>query len=207
MGGRAWRRLPFSRPGDNGSLVFTIKFGVRGKDFVNFAATTLVTLATASLAFAQTQAQPVAQPPATPPGVNVRHVIGLDNIKLNDTGTLIVADGGLHFKTSKAENTVPIASIDDIFIGTEATQSGGKTGRVVKTVAIAAPYESGKVLTILMRTKVDILTVSFHDPDGALHGAIFALPIGQAEQMRSQLVQAGAHASSEDSPVSERSKP
>ena len=46
-----------------------------------------------------------------------------------------------------------------------------------------------------MRTKVDILTLSYHDTDGALHGVIFALPIGQAEQMRTQLVQAGAHTS------------
>ncbi len=166
-------------------------------------AATLITLATASLAFAQPQAQPAA----TAAGVNVRHVIGLDNIKLNATGSLIVADGALRFKTGKAENALPIASIDDIFIGAETTQSGGKTGRVVKTAAIAAPYESGKVLTILMRTKVDILTVSYHDPDGGLHGAIFALPIGQAEQMRTQLVQAGAHASPEESPAAERSKP
>ena len=102
---------------------------------------------------------------------------------------------------------MPVSSIDDIFIGTETTQSGGKTGRVVKTAAIAAPFESGKALTILMRTKVDILTVSFHDPDGAVHGAIFALPIGQAEPMRAQLIQAGAHASPAENEVSERSKP
>ena len=63
-----------------------------------------------------------------------------------------------------------------------------------KTAAIAAPYDSGAAVTIMLRTKVDILTISFHDPDGALHGAIFALPIGQAEQMRAQLIQAGAHA-------------
>ena len=92
-------------------------------------------------------------------------------------------------------------------VGTETTQSGGKTGRVVKTAAIAAPYESGKVLTIMMRTKVDILTVSFHDADGGLHGAIFALPIGQASVMRTQLTQAGAHATPEESAVSEGSKP
>ena len=54
---------------------------------------------------------------------------------------------------------------------------------------------SGRALSILMRSKVDILTVSYHDAAGALHGAIFALPIGQAEGMRAQLVQAGAHAS------------
>ena len=149
----------------------------------------------------------LAQPAATGTSANVRHVIGLDTIKRNATGRLTVLDGALRFKTGKDENTVPVASIDDIFVGTETTQSGGKTGRVVKTAAIAAPYESGKVLTIMMRTKVDILTVSFHDPDGALHGAIFALPIGQAALMRTQLTQAGAHTIPEVSAVSEGSKP
>ncbi len=104
-----------------------------------------------------------AQSPSTAANPSVRHVIGLEPIKRNAAGTLTVRDGALWFKTSKAEEKVPVASIDDIFIGTEITQSGGKTGRIVKTAAMAAPFESGKALTILMRTKVDILTVSFHD--------------------------------------------
>jgi hypothetical protein len=128
-------------------------------------------------------------------GPNVRHLIGLDPIKKNATGTLTVQDGVLDFKTSKVENKLPVASIDDVFIGTETTQARGKEARVIKTAAIAAPYETGRVLPILMRTKVDILTVSFHDSGGALHGAIFALPIGQALELRERLMQAGAHAS------------
>ena len=149
----------------------------------------------------------LAQPAAAPVDPNVRHVIGLDTIKRNATGKLTVQEGNLRFKTNSTEKTVPVASIDDIFVGTETTQSGGKTGRVVKTAAIAAPYESGKVLTILMRTKVDILTVSYHDPDGGLHGAIFALPIGQAVLLRTQLIQAGAHSSPLEDQASEGSKP
>jgi hypothetical protein len=166
---------------------------------VKLITATIITLAAAGLVW--------AQPAATAPKPNVRHVIGLDTIKRNATGTLTVQDAALRFKTGKDETSIPVASINDIFVGTETTQSGGKTGRVVKTAAIAAPYESGKVLTIMMRTKVDILTVSYHDPDGALHGAIFALPIGQASVMRTQLTQAGAHATPDESAVSEGSKP
>jgi hypothetical protein len=160
---------------------------------VKLITTLIVALSAASFAPAQTS---TSSTPGTTPAAkaNIRHVIGLDPIQRNDTGNLTVQDGALKFKTAKAEGKVPVSAIDDIFIGTETTQSGGKTGRVVKTAAIAAPYESGKVLTILMRTKVDVLTVSFHDPKGAVHGAIFALPIGQAEPMRAQLIQAGAHA-------------
>jgi hypothetical protein len=153
----------------------------------------IVALSVASFAPAQTTTSSTTSAPADA-NPNVRHIIGLDAVKLNATGKLTVQDGALEFKTGKAGTKVPVSSINDVFIGTETTQGGGKTGRAVKTAAIAAPYESGRALTILMRTKVDILTVSFHDPEGALHGAIFALPIGQAEQVRAQLIQAGAHA-------------
>ena len=66
------------------------------------------------------------------------------------------------------EAEVPISSIEDVSSGTETTQSGGTAGRVVKTAAIAAPFGSGKALTLLMRTKVDILTVVFRGAGGGL---------------------------------------
>jgi predicted RecA/RadA family phage recombinase len=146
----------------------------------------------------------VAPAQAVNSNANVRHVIGLDTIKRNATGSLTVESNELRFNAGKTAAKVPVSSIEDIFIGTETTQSGGKTGRVVKTAAIAAPYESGKALTILLRTKVDILTVEFRDTGGALHGAIFALPKGQAEQMRTQLTQAGAHVSASPEKLVER---
>jgi hypothetical protein len=151
----------------------------------NFALVCLISLSAASIAPAQ------LSPFQTP----VRHVIGLDNIKRNATGQLTVKDGSLTFKTTTGEAKVLVSSVNDVFIGTETTQGGGKTGQVMRAASHAAPYDSGAAVTIMLRTKVDILTVSFHDPDGALHGAIFALPKGQAEQMRADLVKAGAHAS------------
>ena len=161
---------------------------------------TFMTLAWAGAVLAQTASNTTANH-------KVRYIVGLDDIKADTSGQLTLQDGGLRFATGKAETKVPISSIDDIFLGAETTQSGGKAGRVVKTAAIAAPFESGKALTILMRTKVDILTVAFHDPDGAVHGAIFALPKGQGEPMRTQLVQAGAHVSPAPKEVSQGSKP
>jgi hypothetical protein len=135
----------------------------------------------------------LAQTPDQNPAV--RHLIGLENIKNNASGQLTVQNGSLQFKGKKADAQVPVANIDDIFIGTETTQGGGKTGRVVKTAAIAAPYGSGKALTLMLRTKVDILTVSYHTTEGGMHGAIFALPKGQADKIREDLIHAGAHAS------------
>jgi len=121
-----------------------------------------------------------------------RHIIGLEKISSQKGGKLSVQDGAMKFEDGKDTVQVPAPSIDAIFVGSETTQSGGKVGRVVKTAAIAAPFESGKVLTLLMRTKVDILTVSYRDAGGALHAAIFAVPIGQASDLRTRLVAAGA---------------
>jgi hypothetical protein len=128
---------------------------------------------------------------ATAPLV-VRHIIGLENISSQKSGTLSVQNGAMQFSGGKLVAKVPATSIDAIFVGTETTQAGGPVARVVKTASMAAPYESGKVLTLLMRTKVDILTISYRDTGGALHAAIFALPIGQGNDMRTKLVTAGA---------------
>ncbi|HYL79113.1 MAG TPA: hypothetical protein VEU96_33285 [Bryobacteraceae bacterium] len=125
-------------------------------------------------------------------GVNVRHIIGLENIKPNALGKLAIRDGALQFES---QAKIPVASIDDIFTGAEITQSGGKAGTVAKTAAMAAPYDSGAALSLLLRTKVDMLTVSYRETSGARHAAIFALPKGQAEAIRTQLIAAGAHTS------------
>jgi hypothetical protein len=144
---------------------------------------------------------------AQQPGPNpfVRHLIGLENIKSNATGKLSVQNSALEFKDKKADAQVPVSDIDDIFTGSEIGQSGGRTGQLAK---VAAPYGSGRVLSLLLRNKVDILTVSYHSADGGLHGAIFALPKGQASRVREELIHAGAHASPALAPeVQEGRKP
>jgi hypothetical protein len=122
--------------------------------------------------------------------LNVRNIIGLENIKHNATGKLTIQDGAMHFSGGKTEAKIPSASIEDIVTGSETTQAGGTAGRVAKA---AAPYDSGVGLSLLLRTKVDILTVEYRDANGGRHAAILALPKGQAEAFRTQLVLAGAH--------------
>lgn len=126
-------------------------------------------------------------------GVNGRYLIGFDNVKRNSTGELTIADGALQFQAGQTNFRICIASIEDIAVGRETTQSGGKAGTVAKTAAIAAPYDSGAGLSILLRTNVDILTVSSRDSNGSLHDLILALPKGQAEIQRAQLLALGAH--------------
>ena len=126
--------------------------------------------------------------------VNVRHVIGLENVKRNRAGKLTIQNGVMQFEAGTTDAKVPTAAIDHLSIGSETTQAGGKAGTVAKTAAFAAPYDSGAALSLLLRTKVDILTVSYRDSGGGLHAAILALPRSQAEQERAQLIAAGAHA-------------
>jgi hypothetical protein len=146
-----------------------------------------------------------AQQPNQPP--NARHVIGFESIKREANGHLTIQNGVMQFTSKKIEAKVPASSIEDVFVGTETTQGGGAAGRVVKTAAIAAPFGSGKALTLLMRTKVDILTVVYRAGDGGVHGAIFALQKGQAEPTRAQLVAAGAHMSAPQTELKERTNP
>jgi hypothetical protein len=157
----------------------------RASVFTIFAIATLPTLA----------AQAPSAPAPDAPIAGVRHVAGLENVKFQKGGTLSVQGDALLFDTGKSQAKVPIASIDDIFLGSETTQSTTKTARVAKVAAMAAPYESGRALSLFYRTKVDILTVSFHDASGGAHGAILAIPKGLGAGMRAQLIAAGAHAS------------
>jgi len=113
--------------------------------------------------------------------VNARHVIGLENVKRNRAGKLTVQNGVMQFEAGTTDAKVPTAAINDLSIGSETTQAGGKVGTVAKTVALAAPYDSGAALSLLLRTKVDILTVSYRDSGrraARCHPGIAAKPSG-----------------------------
>jgi hypothetical protein len=91
-------------------------------------------------------------------------VIRLENVKRNRAGKLTIQNGVMQFEAGTTDAKVPTAAIDDLSIGSETTQAGGKAGTVAKTAAIATPYDSGAALSLLLRTKVDILTVSKASP-------------------------------------------
>jgi hypothetical protein len=57
------------------------------------------------------------------------------------------------------------------------------------------PYSGGRVLSLFSHEKVDSLTLEFRDANGALHGAIFTMPLGQATALKKELVALGAHTS------------
>jgi hypothetical protein len=128
--------------------------------------------------------------------LKVRCLAGLPNIKHNAGGYLSIQDAALHFDAGKHRAAVSASSIEDIFTGSEVTDAGGMLGEAAKGAAAAAPYDSGAALTLLLRIKVDVLTVTYRDSNGGLHAAIFALPKNRASQFRADLIAQGAHANS-----------
>jgi len=122
----------------------------------------------------------------------VTHVLGLEDVKHNANGKLTVNATGLDFKGAASHAQVPIASIEDIFTGEDSHQTGGKVLTVAK---MGVPYGGGRFLSLFTHEKFDSLTVAYRDEHGGLHGALFTMPVGQANDIKKQLVAQGAKTS------------
>jgi len=131
-------------------------------------------------------------PSAGASGVRAVHVLGLEGVKRNLRGTLSVQPGGLDFIAGGAHGTVAVSSIEDVFTAQDSHQVGGKALTVAK---MGVPYGGGRVVSLFSHEKQDSLTVEYRDANGGLHGVLFTMPEGQAEGLKKQLVDAGAHAS------------
>lgn len=118
------------------------------------------------------------------------HVLGLVEVKRNTKGQIDIEAGALHFKAKAGHAAVPLASIKDIDSGEETKATGGTVGSVAR---MAVPYGGGRALSLLMRARVDVLTLQYQNDTGALHGVILSLPKGQGEALKSKLVAQGAH--------------
>lgn len=118
-------------------------------------------------------------------------VLGLETVKPNAKGKLSLAGGALRFDAGKANGQIPIAAIEDVFTGDDSQRAVGGT---LGTISMFAPYGGGRFLS-LFRSKIDVLTIEYRDANGALYGAIFSMPKGEAAKVKAQLVAQGAHAS------------
>ena len=118
-------------------------------------------------------------------------VIGLTGVKQDTKGSLKVENGSLSFVYSKGNCDFPAASIQDVVTGRDSQRVIGGT---VGTISRLAPYGGGTALSLL-RTKLDIITIQYQDPNGGLHGAIFTMPVGKAELIKEALLAQGAHTS------------
>ena len=145
----------------------------------------LMGLATLALVtIAQEAAKPVTDAP-----VRVTVIKGLPNIKDNTQGSLIIGSGSLHFAREAQTSDLPANSIEDVVTGDDSQRVIRGT---VGTLSWFAPYGAGRFLS-LFRTKLDTVTIKYRDTDGGLHGAIFTMPVGQAEVVKKELLAQGAH--------------
>jgi hypothetical protein len=128
-----------------------------------------------------------AQQLATP--VNAVELIGLSGVKENAKGTLAVEKGNLHFVHAKTSAEVSISSIQDVVTGGDSEKAVGKT---IGMISMAAPYGGGRFLS-LFRKKIDTLTIQYRDVNGGLHGAIFTMPVGTSDVIKTELLAQGAH--------------
>jgi hypothetical protein len=127
---------------------------------------------------------------------NVVHLLGLEGVKRNAKGELALHDQVLEFQTpgehGPQRSQLKIAAIEDIYIGQESKQSGGKPLTVIK---MAAPFGSGRVLSLFAHQKFDNLTLEYRDENHGFHGVVFLLAWGQAILVKQELLAQGAHAS------------
>src|SRR5580704_5386786 len=158
------------------------------------AKTRIVFLALLTI-FAATIIHAQKTPDAATEVLHVRHVVGMQNAKYDATGLLLIESKELHFDAGRSRGAVPLSSIEDIYVGSEITEGGGRLGELARGAAMAAPYDSGAALTLLMIQKVDVLTITYRDSENGLHAAIFAFPKNHAEKFRASLIANGAHIS------------
>ena len=142
------------------------------------------------------QTSPLARAQEVPVPVKAKKVIGLTGVKDNAKGTLRVEKGTLIFADGKAHTDVSAAAVSDIVTGADSERAVGGT---VGTVSMVAPYGSGRFLS-LFRKKIDTLSIQYHDPDGSMHGVIFAMPTGASEKIKKDLVAQGAKTNDPGSP-------
>ena len=150
----------------------------------------MAVIALSAAAGAQSSAKPQSQAADSAPHVN--HVLGLEDVKHNAKGKLTVNASGLDFQGAASHAQVPIASIEDIFTGEDSHQTGGKLLTVAK---MGVPYGGGRFLSLFTHGKFDSLTVEYRDENGGLHGALFTMPVGEASDIKNQLVAQGAKTS------------
>jgi hypothetical protein len=131
----------------------------------------------------------------TPGPTTAVQLTGLAGVKDNAKGTLSVENRNLHFVHGKTGADISTTSIEDVVTRGDSQESVGKT---IGTLSMAAPYGSGRVLS-LFRTKIDTLTIRYRDSDGGLHGVIFTMPVGKADVIKKELLADGAHTTAGES--------
>jgi hypothetical protein len=122
--------------------------------------------------------------------------LGLENTKSNCNGTLSIQGDALQFQQGgKPGAEVKITSIQAVFLGGESKQVGGLPMKLGKA---AAPFGSGRVVSLFAHKKYDTVTLEYADSEGGVHGAIFQLEKGQGKLLKDELLARGVSLDSGD---------
>jgi hypothetical protein len=155
-------------------------------------------LVSVALLFAGIEAS-IGNSQQTPAPVKVVQLLGLTGVKQNAKGTLKIENGNLRFVHGKTNADITAASIQDIVTGDDTQRAVGGT---VGVMSMAAPYGGGRFLS-LFRKKIDTLTIQYRESGGALHGAIFTMPVGAANAIKTELVSGGARTTTTGQPTAD----
>src|SRR5260221_12778939 len=120
--------------------------------------------------------------------VKAVQMIGLTGVKQNAKGTLKVENGNLQFVHGKTNAGITAAAIQDVVTGDDTQRSVGGT---VGVMSMAAPHGGGPLLR-LFRKKNETRALQYPTVDGALHCAIFTMPLGGATALRTAVYSAVA---------------
>jgi hypothetical protein len=107
-----------------------------------------------------------------------QHVYGLPDTKSGDRGTLLLDAEGLSFAGKSADFSVEWHSIIALSASNEQVELWGLKGRILRMLI---PFSGGLAVAAVTHHRVDELTVEFRDSRGGYHGAVFLLPLGEAE--------------------------
>jgi hypothetical protein len=87
---------------------------------------------------------------------------------------------GLTFSGKSGRYTIAWSKMTAVSNGSERVELWGTAGRLVR---MAIPNGGGLAAAGVMHHKVTELTVEFHDPKGAYHGAVFFLPLADGARV------------------------
>jgi len=152
---------------------------------------------------ASAQSTSPAVNPNAPFSTQATHLLGFRNTKNNCKGILSIQNNELRFQQSgEPVAEVDIASIRHVLLGEESMQVGGVPMKIGKA---AAPFGSGRVVSLFAHAKYDTLALEYVDSNGGVHGALFQLKKGQAELVRNQVVARGVYSGSGEGQATKQS--
>jgi hypothetical protein len=111
---------------------------------------------------------------------DVQHAYGLPGTKPKAKGTLAVNTDSITFTGKSSISTISRRSVMAVSTSDERVELWGTKGNLLR---MAIPYGGGEAAAGVMHHKVGMLTVEFIDQQGGYHGAVFFLPVDEAERV------------------------